>query len=35
MSGYIKEMRKLIGTRPLMVVGATVIVFNEREEILL
>ncbi|CRK82390.1 NUDIX hydrolase [Neobacillus massiliamazoniensis] len=35
MSGYIKEMRKLIGTRPLMVVGATVIAFNEREEILL
>ncbi|MEW4309177.1 NUDIX hydrolase [Rossellomorea marisflavi] len=35
MSDYIKEMRSLIGTRPLMVAGATVLCINERKELLL
>jgi len=35
MSEYIKEMRNLIGTKPLMVVGVSVIVFNEKKEVLL
>lgn len=35
MSDYIKEMRKLIGTRPLMVAGATILCINERKELLL
>lgn len=35
MGNYIKEMRKVIGTQALMVVGATVAVFNEKGEILL
>ncbi|WP_367024669.1 NUDIX hydrolase [Rossellomorea marisflavi] len=35
MSDYIKEMRGLIGTQPLMVAGATVLCINERKELLL
>lgn len=35
MGNYIKEMRKVIGTQALLVAGATVAVFNERNEILL
>ncbi len=34
-SGYVSELRLLVGHRPLVVVGATVIVRNERGEILL
>lgn len=32
--GYIQELRRLVGSRPLIVVGATVLVRNERGEIL-
>lgn len=32
---YIKEIRKLIGTRPIILVGSTVIVFNDNKELLL
>lgn len=35
MIGYTKEIRDLIGTRPFILVGATIIVKNERNEILL
>lgn len=35
MTGYIKDLREFIGTRPLIVVGSTVIVMNDRQEILL
>lgn len=35
MGEYIKDMRKLIGTQPLLVVGAAVAVFNQRGEVLL
>lgn len=35
MSGYIMEMRKLVGHRPLMMVGASTIVENEQGQILL
>ena len=35
MGNYIKEMRKLIGTQALLLVGATVAVFNEKGELLL
>ena len=35
MSGYILELRKLVGHRPLLQVGASVIVENSRGEILL
>ncbi|TKC15751.1 NUDIX hydrolase [Robertmurraya kyonggiensis] len=34
MTGYTKEKRDLIGTRPFILVGATIIVKNERNEIL-
>lgn len=33
--GYIKELRKLVGSRPLIMVGACVILVNEDKEILL
>ncbi|MFD1020873.1 NUDIX hydrolase [Thalassobacillus hwangdonensis] len=33
--GYIKELRKLVGTRPLLMTGACVIVVNGKEQILL
>ena len=35
MSGYIMDLRKLVGHRPLLQVGAGVIVENEKGEILL
>ncbi|MCM2604273.1 NUDIX domain-containing protein [Rossellomorea marisflavi] len=35
MSDYIREMRRLVGTRPLMVVGSTVLCINEKKELLL
>jgi 8-oxo-dGTP pyrophosphatase MutT (NUDIX family) len=35
MGEYIKNMRKLIGTQPLMVAGATVVVINDKREVLL
>lgn len=35
MSGYILELRKIVGHRPLLQVGASVIVENDRGEILL
>ena len=33
--GYIEEIRELVGHRPLILVGALVIVVNEKKEILL
>ena len=33
--GYIKDLRKLIGNRPIIAIGATVIVYNQDGEILL
>jgi 8-oxo-dGTP pyrophosphatase MutT (NUDIX family) len=33
--GYISELRKLIGTRPIIMAGVAVIVLNENKEILL
>ena len=35
MSGYIMDLRKIVGHRPLLQVGASVIVENERGQILL
>ncbi|WP_175640061.1 NUDIX hydrolase [Metabacillus schmidteae] len=35
MAEYIKEMRELIGSRPFIMVGSTVIVINDKKEILL
>ena len=35
MSDYIREMRELIGQRPLLVVGAAAIIVNDADEILL
>lgn len=32
---YISELRKFIGTRPILSVGATILVLNEKREILL
>ncbi|MFJ5718257.1 NUDIX hydrolase [Neobacillus sp. NPDC093127] len=32
--GYISEIRKLIGSRPIISVGATILVVNERKELL-
>jgi hypothetical protein len=34
MAEYIKEIRKLIGSRPLILVGSTIVVMNEKKEIL-
>lgn len=34
MAGYIKEIRKLIGHKPLILVGSTIIVMNDKKEIL-
>jgi 8-oxo-dGTP pyrophosphatase MutT (NUDIX family) len=34
MTEYIKEIRNLIGNRPLILVGSTIIVMNEKKEIL-
>ncbi|WP_079509280.1 NUDIX hydrolase [Mesobacillus jeotgali] len=33
--GYIAELRKLVGHRPLILPGAVVMVFNEKDELLL
>ena len=35
MSDYIREIRGLIGTRPFILAGSAVLVFNERNEVLL
>ncbi|ESU32175.1 hypothetical protein G3A_12720 [Bacillus sp. 17376] len=35
MSDYIKEIRILIGTRPFILVGSAVLVFNRQYEVLL
>jgi len=35
LADYIKEIRKLIGTRPVILVGSTIIVINNNNEILL
>ncbi|MFG6120146.1 NUDIX hydrolase [Thalassobacillus sp. B23F22_16] len=35
MSDYTKDIRKLIGTRPLILPGSTILVFNDAEELLL
>ncbi|MCM3783745.1 NUDIX domain-containing protein [Neobacillus mesonae] len=35
MSDYIRELRSLVGTRPLILVGAVVIIMNEHQQILL
>ena len=35
MVDYIKELRKQIGTKPIILVGATIIVINEKTEILI
>jgi 8-oxo-dGTP pyrophosphatase MutT (NUDIX family) len=34
MAEYIKEIRELIGTRPLILVGSTILVINDKKEIL-
>ncbi|MDD1504973.1 NUDIX hydrolase [Lysinibacillus sp. CNPSo 3705] len=34
MDGYTMELRKLIGKRPLILVGSTIIVINDKKEIL-
>ncbi|WP_410983785.1 NUDIX hydrolase [Bacillus cereus] len=33
--GYIEELRKSVGTRPLILVGSAVIILNEKQEVLL
>lgn len=33
--GYIEELREIVGTRPLILVGSVVIILNEKEEVLL
>jgi len=35
MTGYIKELRTLIGSRPVILVGSTIIVMNDKKEVLL
>lgn len=35
MADYVRELRKLIGSRPIILCGAGVIVINSRGEILL
>ena len=35
MSGYVMEMRKIVGHRPILMVGASTIVENEKGQILL
>lgn len=34
MAEYIKEIRQLIGSRPFILVGSTIIVINDKQEIL-
>lgn len=33
--GYVKELRKVVGTRPLILPGAVVIILNEEDKVLL
>lgn len=33
--GYIEELRKQVGTRPILLVGSAIIVLNEKQEVLL
>jgi 8-oxo-dGTP pyrophosphatase MutT (NUDIX family) len=33
--GYIEELREIVGTRPLILVGSVVIILNDRQEVLL
>lgn len=33
--GYISELRKLVGTRPVIMSGVAVLVFNDKQELLL
>jgi 8-oxo-dGTP pyrophosphatase MutT (NUDIX family) len=35
LSDYVKQMRRIIGTQPLLVVGATVVILNDKREVLL
>lgn len=35
MSNYVSELRKLVGHRPLILVGATTIIINDENKILL
>ncbi|MGM0867489.1 MAG: NUDIX hydrolase [Bacillota bacterium] len=35
MANYVQELRKSIGTKPIILVGSTIVVFNEKKEILL
>lgn len=35
MADYVKELREFIGTRPIIVAGSTIIVFNEKQDLLL
>jgi 8-oxo-dGTP pyrophosphatase MutT (NUDIX family) len=35
MAEYIKEIRELIGSRPFILVGSTIVVINEKNEVLL
>ena len=34
MAEYVKEIRELIGNRPIILVGSTIVVMNEKKEIL-
>ncbi|MGM7722833.1 NUDIX hydrolase [Metabacillus sp. Hm71] len=34
MAGYVMELRKLVGSRPLILVGSTIVVMNDKKEIL-
>jgi 8-oxo-dGTP pyrophosphatase MutT (NUDIX family) len=33
--GYVSELRKLVGSRPLILPGAVVLIFNDKDELLL
>ena len=33
--GYIEELRKVVGTRPLILVGSAIIILNDKQEVLL
>jgi 8-oxo-dGTP pyrophosphatase MutT (NUDIX family) len=35
MSNYVMELRKFMGTKPVILVDSTIAVFNEKQEILL
>ena len=32
--GYIEELRKVVGTRPLILVGSAIIILNDNQEVL-